>query len=572
MPSPTAHSRSIRVPLWFGTAIALIALCIGIAGIYSGHPSEDAYILYKYADNIAAGNGICYYAGGTRAEGATDFLYMLLLGGLHRMGVDIPLGSLILNAIGAGLIAGTAAQLTSHASLQPISRIVMLFLCASALAMPASVAGYLGFGVTLYTGLCCLLLLCYLQGGRALVWMPVIGITIGLFRPDGVIIATAFCALGLARAWNGAERPTWLRNAGFSVLVGLVYLAWRRWYFGLPIPLPLYVKGYKGQGRSLIEVCYEASSGMLSWMLEDPTIPALIGFILMAAVLQSRKHGGRIGWQIAAILPLLIHVFTLATAHQTQNIAGRFQAPAQAGMWVLAAFQVSALAATFRSTGLQILCLASLAIPTTISTIRNLNILSRYVQYDSYVDEFAPRMGALLPAGRTVALTEAGRLAYWTGGRVEDLIGLNTPRIALAPPDNEYFEQLQAEVIMLHEGKMTLEQALNNLTGDVVEIEKDLLAKCVPPAYMHAFMHGIEAYDSLHNPSEVAPILAARFLSKPDSPYRLFAVRYAGAFHHVYAIRNDWPDADRLIEILKDCAEGRQSSPSYAHLAGYWGT
>jgi len=42
-----------------------------------GHPHEDAYILFRYAENLAAGHGIVFNVGGPRAEGATDFLHLL---------------------------------------------------------------------------------------------------------------------------------------------------------------------------------------------------------------------------------------------------------------------------------------------------------------------------------------------------------------------------------------------------------------------------------------------------------------------------------------------------------------
>ena len=60
------------VPLFVGTCFALVASYL----LRQGHPHEDAFILFVYAENMAAGNGIVYFAGGGPAEGATDFLWM----------------------------------------------------------------------------------------------------------------------------------------------------------------------------------------------------------------------------------------------------------------------------------------------------------------------------------------------------------------------------------------------------------------------------------------------------------------------------------------------------------------
>ena len=42
-------------------------------------PQEDAYILYRYSENLAGGHGIVWNVGETPTDGATDFLWMLVL-------------------------------------------------------------------------------------------------------------------------------------------------------------------------------------------------------------------------------------------------------------------------------------------------------------------------------------------------------------------------------------------------------------------------------------------------------------------------------------------------------------
>ncbi|WP_437655687.1 hypothetical protein [Sorangium sp. So ce1182] len=61
-------------------AAALAHFGLSLHVLSSGHPIEGSYILYVYSESLASGHGITYFKGGEHAEGATDFLWMMLLG------------------------------------------------------------------------------------------------------------------------------------------------------------------------------------------------------------------------------------------------------------------------------------------------------------------------------------------------------------------------------------------------------------------------------------------------------------------------------------------------------------
>jgi integral membrane sensor domain MASE1 len=70
-----------------------------------GHFHEDAYILFIYVENMLNGNGITYYPSGEHTEGATDFLWMILLLLLAKIGFDVGTASILLNSFGVLLIS-----------------------------------------------------------------------------------------------------------------------------------------------------------------------------------------------------------------------------------------------------------------------------------------------------------------------------------------------------------------------------------------------------------------------------------------------------------------------------------
>ena len=63
------------------TSLCLFFISFAIAYYVSANfiPNEDALILYRYAENFSETGIISYNLNSERAEGATDFLWMIIL-------------------------------------------------------------------------------------------------------------------------------------------------------------------------------------------------------------------------------------------------------------------------------------------------------------------------------------------------------------------------------------------------------------------------------------------------------------------------------------------------------------
>ena len=240
-------SSSWIVPVAIASVTGGLFLVIGYCMLSTGHPAEDAYILSRYAEHLAGGHGIVFNIGGPRAEGATDFLWLLLVSGLTAVGLDVAISALVLNGFGAGLaglllsrtiLSGSGLTLPYHLGILVVPPLVVLF--------HDSAAAYVGFSTMLYFSLIALLYwVATTQRGRGVCWLPVIGLVVALFRPDGVVVGASFALLGL---WSARSR--WLGRYLVVLLAsgvgGLAYFAWRYAYFGLSLPLPLFVKSRPG--------------------------------------------------------------------------------------------------------------------------------------------------------------------------------------------------------------------------------------------------------------------------------------------------------------------------------------
>src|SRR5713101_3668142 len=94
--------------------VLLLSVC-GLLVVHALHffrPVDDAYISFRYAENLAAGQGVVFNAG-ERVEGYTNFLWVVVLAVCRLMGAPVPLASQILGVlltIGSILLAADLAR------------------------------------------------------------------------------------------------------------------------------------------------------------------------------------------------------------------------------------------------------------------------------------------------------------------------------------------------------------------------------------------------------------------------------------------------------------------------------
>lgn len=144
--------KSAILALATALAYALFNVCL----IHQGQFHEDAYILFSYVENILNSQGIAYYPGGPRAEGATDFLWMMLLVALGTLGLEVGTASVLLNALGVYLIVFLLArevessQLPSRATAFALYPFAVLWVFSDPLEAAVG-----GFSVTYIAPWCC---------------------------------------------------------------------------------------------------------------------------------------------------------------------------------------------------------------------------------------------------------------------------------------------------------------------------------------------------------------------------------------------------------------------------------
>jgi arabinofuranosyltransferase len=489
-------------------------------------PMEDASMLLRYSQNVARGHGIVWNVGEHPVEGATDFLFMWLIGAIGwvtKVGVK---------PVAAGLL------LLSH-----VASVGILYVALRKLyRAPMLVAG--GFAVILATGLgyhfvdtafsapfyglfalmtWCVGTSCIAQGvtfRRALLF-AILGFTTGLIRPDGVILAgLMLCSAvyGVRSGWNDRLKLIACFGAIFAVCGG-AYFAWRLHYFGYPFPNPYYIKHATGGRLSAIKLSTRAMVEMLL-----PVLP------FVALGLRSRAAFRSLFIWLITVVPFTAVWMMISLDN---NHFSRFQ-------YVMVPLSLLALGGLTsdwwrelqgRSDGMA----KTLALPLG-GILAALIVVATYYNMHLYLRPFS-NLGAQNLAARlkpyaaknySMVMTEAGDLPFYSEWRAVDAYGLNDEYIAHhnRRPSPEYLDTYRPEIIMYR------------VWGDYVSVA-EFQAQLGGPA--------VETKSALTTEDMILDQYARQ------RGYVIAAIWGARqCVADVYWVRSDFADRDAIISAIRD--------------------
>jgi arabinofuranosyltransferase len=429
---------------------------------------DDAYIVYRYAANLAHGYGFVFNPG-ERVEGVTCFLWTVILAPLAALGVPLPRVAPWLTAIAGlsvvGLLPGTAARLRragarGAAMDDPNAAVTDAGdWLASALLAAHPAFAYWSVGA-LETVPYALLLLLALRdqideqargsGRRSAFWLGLAS----LVRPETPVVAAA---LGLGRLIDGPGRAPRARAAGVARWVAIIaaffvpFLIFRRLYFGDWLPNTYYAKtglgpmGNLDLGRQYtLPFLASLAPSFGSIALPAATAGLAMLFALLAWALP------RPGLRSAALLICGIGAGVLLDGGDWMFLH-RFWVPALPPLILLLAAAARALAAAGASGTTPAAGAARPRRATIAITAAAVVLGASYVTYG--VSERNGPEGLLVNAagyrfahhevadflkerahpGDVVALMDVGIIGYESGLGVIDISGLTDPRVARAP-------------------------------------------------------------------------------------------------------------------------------------------
>lgn len=427
LPSAKRFFRTAEIVGAISGVGAVVALLLAPAFV---SPSEDATILFRYAENLSRSFSISYNLGGSPTEGATDFLYMLTIGLLNIIHIRPFVAACALNA--AALVAmAVLLQKISGSKPTLIATFAIAFLLALSPQMSAALGG---FSVFLVGAAICLTVYYYLRADDRRMGLSALAFC--LLRPDGLAIAGPLIALRLAQARN---RLNVIGTYGVAfVLPGLIYFLWRAHYFHEWLPLPYLVKadthrlfGLIVPGSEYGERIYLSAMAVILWVSCGRQLGERRNLCLLTALL---------------IVPTLVYWhFRL-----DQNFGDRFFFFVIAGTAVILAANWKDLLLSSESLIVTIL-LVFAASPLHARWSSDIRWLISGGHANARVIAEDIRRSGL--TGK-MAVTEAGQIPYYSGWPAIDLWGLNTPEFARRAPQPADLEVLAPDLAAIYPGHL----------------------------------------------------------------------------------------------------------------------
>ena len=401
---------------------------------------DDSFISYRYAANLAGGHGLRFNPTDSPVEGYSNFLWIALLAGAVRLGLDpVTTGAFL------GGLLGLLSIVALWAILKKCGRTgVHLAVPVGLAALAAPLLLYAISGME--TALFAFLLLAGLWVAANLLARPTVGrglmlaaagVLAALTRPEGVLALPVIAVCLVVAEWqiSPARRKEVGRAVGVALLAFVVMLAayhlWRVAYFGAVWPTPFLSKGAAGGASSFIkplrtnlgqffvrQTHYYAPMGYYYAAI-------MLGAILGALLARRRRHHRPVEWA-ALILALVYAAVYLNFVDWMPGM--RYYAP----LLGLLLIPFSLLGPELRNDGehgddwrsdLAFLFLGAALGIFSLSSLAALRLESRQLQASTQVSmvELGHWLRETMPPDAVLAMSDVGATPYYSGLRTIDI-------------------------------------------------------------------------------------------------------------------------------------------------------
>ena len=514
------------IVLW--RVLAVLGVLLLLAFLVAPHfcqASEDAVILFQYSANLAHTGVISFIPHGPRAEGATDFLWMVYLAFGRWLGIP-SYGMAVASSAACVLLLALVLVLVARQRV----RLWNIFAVAGLLLLaPQTFAAEAGFSVfifALFLGLMATAAFLESYG-----WAVITGLLLCLVRPDGVVFALPLLAVYLFRG-AGIGSRAWKLIAGF-IFPGLVYFLWRWHYFGHLLPLPFYVKSDTPRIAGVLVL--NSARGLAAPLLAA----ALVAWIALRKGLLARRNALLWG---SLIVPSSLFYMAMRL---DQNYANRFFFYPLIVMAVLLAGNYE----SFRPRVLQVM-LAGLGVWVVLLAYFWINWAVIYtLEYPQPRVVAVSRELEQLPGRGSMIVTESGAIPFYSQWAAYDPWGLNTAEFATRLIQPSDVAALNPDLVIVHQDAGALPCKVTE--GDVVPFHKR--------SWEHMTQNVIAGTD---------PSLYTQWLlPEYNDYYRSHSHRWNGQAsggrydYQCWFIRNNSPQSAAVMDILR--RHGGMSAAEY---------
>ena len=498
----------------------LAAVLVGLAALrvarvfdFGAQPEEDAAILMRYSRHLAAGHGIVWNVGEPPVDGATDFLFMVLLAAVHAAGLSLEAGTRVLDLLAHGLtvlVVYAGGRRLFQASPAAAFASAAFVAAGPGLAYAAACFGTPLFALTVALAWCAAARAAADDGRGSAAAFALLALLMGLARPEGALMALfMLIAVIVARGGGGSRQTVAVFVAIFGGL-GLAYFLWRWWYFGHPLPNPFYKKG----------------GGVLHWdtlrksfrNVFDLTFPFLLAWPVGLAFSRTRRQA------FASLIPVVGFAAIWVLLSDETNYMKRFRYPVVPIVMMSWPPLLDGVRSRFagRARAARSALAAAGIVAGVAAVVHHHRATAPPARPRAGLQDMATMLHGFGGGRYTLAVTESGLLPLYSGWRAVDAWGLNDPWIAHhGGITEEYVDRYRPEVIMFHAYYSPLEPP-----GPRAETSG------LGPAW-YRMCRTLQAYAEAHGYR-----LAAVFGREPDHT-------------HAYYVRPGLADTDALVSAIR---------------------
>lgn len=239
---------SLKIKLIYAVAI-LYGLVV--LAVFPKWTVDDAYIYYRYADNLANHGALTWNVGETPIEGYTGIALPTILAGVIKLGWSVVMAS---HVIGVASYLITALALYFIAKKLGFSHLVRAAMLLFYFTLPFLFTNaYSGLETSLFCALLTLsmLIMVNIFSGSTnkpflfTIVLVLLLLLTSLTRPEGVIFAGVFLLVmfyNLFKTHRSELTKFIVISLVFYILPALVYFIWRYNYYGMLLPNTYYAK------------------------------------------------------------------------------------------------------------------------------------------------------------------------------------------------------------------------------------------------------------------------------------------------------------------------------------------
>lgn len=415
----------------------LLFLTVLQQGYFSGYTMDDAFISFRYARNVAQGDGWVYNVGGEPVEGFTNFLWTLLLVPCFWLKLEpMPIAQ-ILGATCSLSVLGLTWKLAQGAvnhrqSWMPLWAPLLLMVTGAFTYQAVTGLETHLFSLGLVLGV-----YFFLRGDQMSLAYSAAGFTIAcLTRPEGIFLYTVSLVF-LLNDWHLHHQD---RRALFAFFVPFavpmaVFFLWRYFTFGQWLPNTYFTKVGSLQetvpeGWKYVYTFFQTHGTTLPWILV--LIPLVVHrfrvrevylFALLVAHLGVVIYEGGDWMPLHRTLAPILPILYLLTA-EGMDLAWQFIKQIQQER------NLSLRAIQVLCTGWAAVTLAVLFYPS-IAVFREAQV--RPQLYESSHVSLGRWLKEQCQPGDRIALSDIGQIGYYSDLWVIDLVGLTDRTIAHSP-------------------------------------------------------------------------------------------------------------------------------------------